>query len=60
LNPDDKGIIGRIIKIEATQAKMDERLSKLENFNKRVIWIGIGLSLSAGYSFDKILELFKK
>lgn len=52
LDKTDGGMIGRVIKLE-------EQVKQLEAFKNRAIWVAIGLAMGAGYSLDKILQLFK-
>ena len=70
LNSSDRGMIGEALKTNEnlnrlaastseSLSKLASRVERLETFNKKIIWIGIGLALGAGYSLDKIIELFK-
>jgi hypothetical protein len=52
LNPNDSGMIGDFVTLK-------ERVSKLEKFRDKAIWIGIGLALGAGYGLQKFIEIFK-
>lgn len=50
IDKNDKGVVGSV-------NDLDDRLSKLEKFKDRILWVGIGMGIPSSIGILKILEI---
>jgi uncharacterized protein YydD (DUF2326 family) len=61
LNANDRGMLGEIQKLHEKDDAIEKRITKLEKFKDRMVYVGAGMGLVGGWGITDLLgKIFSK